>query len=98
MAAMKIEMTALRTKEGIKLQDRLTPTFLNMHLLPHVRECGELADRIPGLARPVPMSQGLRQNGRSRAGEEIGFAIPKLTKCQAGTKPVILFTDTFNRH
>ena len=100
MAAMKIEMTALRTKEkGLSFQDRLISYLPDYApFAARFASVANLRDKIPGLARLSSYVTGFTAKRPLPRWRRDWFRDTEIDQMPSGTKPVILFIDTFNRY
>lgn len=100
MAAMKIEMTALRTKDkGLSFQDRLISYLPDYApFAARFASVANLRDRIPGLARLSSYVTGFTAKRPLPRWRRDCFRDTEIDQMPSGTKPVILFIDTFNRY
>tara|TARA_B100001939_G_C16943413_1_gene619218 strand:- start:2308 stop:4059 length:1752 start_codon:yes stop_codon:yes gene_type:complete len=100
MAAMKIEMTALRTKDkGLSFQDRLISYLPDYApFAARFASVANLRDRIPGLARLSSYVTGFTAKRPLPRWRRDWFRDTEIDQMPSGTKPVILFIDTFNRY
>ena len=100
MAAMKIEMTALRTQaKGLSFHERLIaylPSYAP--LASRFASIANLHDKIPGLARFSSKITGFTTKRPLPRWRRDWFRDSDLMPNPIGQNPVILFIDTFSRY
>jgi FAD/FMN-containing dehydrogenase/Fe-S oxidoreductase len=99
MARMKIEVLAARNaREGVPLKDRLIATMPRWAgMAAAVPFLANLRDSVPGLAKLSERWLGLAA-GRSLPRFRRDMFRDAEARAGSGTKTVLLFADTFNRH
>ena len=100
MAAMKIEMTALRIQaKGLSFHERLIAYLPNYApLVARFAGILNLRDKIPGLAWFSSKITGFTAKRPLPSWRRDWFRDGELTPTPKGQKPVILFIDTFSRY
>ena len=100
MAAMKLEMTALRTQaKGLSLHNRLI-AYLPKYapIAARFASIANLHDKIPGLARFTSKITGFTSKRPLPRWRRDWFRDDELKPNPQEQNPIILFIDTFNRY